>query len=603
MLNVVRKFSVDHPLGDQDLFSTINRRRLASCSNLYPYAAIAVDTTGQLADVQNVTVTVSGVTKPSDQDWVGVFSPTDANTDACPTESAAMYLQTGDTSSLPLTCHYPVKYKFLNTDPEYISCGKPTCEVSAGSRCFVQTCSGSVSFRLINIRTDVFFVFFTGGLALPCVINASSALSFANPKSPLYGHLSSVDSTGTQMRVTWVSGDSSPQQVKYNGLTATSNVSTFTAASMSSHAANPASDFGWHDPGFIHSAVMIGLTPSTSYIYSFGSDDVGWSKITNFTTPPAVGANSVRVVMYGDMGKAERENASIHYSAPGSIGVVDALTRRNDVDVVLHIGDISYATGFLVEWDSFLELLTPVASKVSYMTAIGNHERDFPGSGSVYTLTDSGGEIGVPYETYFPMPAAAADKPWYSYSSGPIHFTVMSTEHNWTRGSEQYSWLQEDLASVNRTITPWIVFTGHRPMYSSYTSSLDFLLAPVDTNFAPELEPLLLSAKVDIAVWGHVHNYERSCAVFNGTCLGMPTNDSAGIATYNNADYKAPVQIVVGTAGFESNDFGTATPPAWSLARIKDYGYIYIQADRTRLTVQFVSSTSGTVGDQCSFTR
>lgn len=63
--------------------------------------------------------------------------------------------------------------------------------------------------------------------------------------------------------------------------------------------------------------------------------------------------------------------------------------------------------------------------------------RDFPGSGSVYTLTDSGGEIGVPYETYFPMPAAAADKPWYSYSSGPIHFTVMSTEHNWTRGSEQ----------------------------------------------------------------------------------------------------------------------------------------------------------------------
>lgn len=134
----------------------------------------------------------------------------------------------------------------------------------------------------------------------------------------------------------------------------------------------------------------------------------------------------------------------------------------------------------------------------------------------------------------------------------------------------------------------------------------------------------LAISQVDIAVWGHVHNYERSCAVFNGTCLGMPTNDSAGIATYNNADYKAPVQIVVGTAGFESNDFGTATvsngllqitqssyvqlisssstklqylvadkclidiyqPPAWSLARIKDYGYIYIQADRTRLTVQ-----------------
>lgn len=61
---------------------------------------------------------------------------------------------------------------------------------------------------------------------------------------------------------------------------------------------------------------------------------------------------------------------------PGSIGVIDALTKRkNDVDMVFHIGDISYATGFLVEWDSFLELISPVASKVSYMTAIGNHER------------------------------------------------------------------------------------------------------------------------------------------------------------------------------------------------------------------------------------
>ena len=45
------------------------------------------------------------------------------------------------------------------------------------------------------------------------------------------------------------------------------------------------------------------------------------------------------------------------------------------IDSIFHIGDISYATGFLVEWDYFLNLITPLASKVSYMTAIGNHER------------------------------------------------------------------------------------------------------------------------------------------------------------------------------------------------------------------------------------
>lgn len=45
------------------------------------------------------------------------------------------------------------------------------------------------------------------------------------------------------------------------------------------------------------------------------------------------------------------------------------------VDSIFHIGDISYATGFLVEWDFFLHQISPVASRVSYMTAIGNHER------------------------------------------------------------------------------------------------------------------------------------------------------------------------------------------------------------------------------------
>lgn len=65
--------------------------------------------------------------------------------------------------------------------------------------------------------------------------------------------------------------------------------------------------------------------------------------------------------------------------------------------------------------------------------------RDFPGSGSVYHTPDSGGECGVPYETYFQMPSQGVDKPWYSIEYGPIHFTVMSTEMEWVSGSEQVS--------------------------------------------------------------------------------------------------------------------------------------------------------------------
>ena len=63
--------------------------------------------------------------------------------------------------------------------------------------------------------------------------------------------------------------------------------------------------------------------------------------------------------------------------------------------------------------------------------------RDYLASGSVYITPDSGGECGVPYETYFPMPIQGKDKPWYSIEQGSVHFTVISTEHDWTNKSEQ----------------------------------------------------------------------------------------------------------------------------------------------------------------------
>lgn len=63
--------------------------------------------------------------------------------------------------------------------------------------------------------------------------------------------------------------------------------------------------------------------------------------------------------------------------------------------------------------------------------------RDYIGTGSVYVTPDSGGECGVPYETYFQMPTQAKDKPWYSIEQGSVHFTVISTEHDWSQNSEQ----------------------------------------------------------------------------------------------------------------------------------------------------------------------
>ncbi|XP_062223822.1 probable inactive purple acid phosphatase 27 [Phragmites australis] len=586
-------------------FRTVNRKKLGSCLNPSPYLAINVSTGGSpLPDEAFLKVTVAGVLKPDDSDWVAMVTPSNSSVAGCPL-SGVNYVETGDLANLPLLCHYPVKAQYLTSDPGYMGCKNEGCgKRDASGACQARTCAATLTFHVVNFRTDVEFVLFSGGFKTPCVLRRSGALRFANPAKPLYGHLSSTDSKATSMRLTWVSGDGKPQQVQYGeGKSATSQVGTFTQKDMCGIAVlpSPAKDFGWHDPGYIHSAVMTGLQSSQSYTYSYGSDSVGWSDTIKFRTPPAAGSDELSFVIYGDMGKAPLDPSVEHYIQPGSISVATAVAQEistGKVDSIFHIGDISYATGFLVEWDFFLHLITPLASQVSYMTAIGNHERDYADSGSVYVTPDSGGECGVAYESYFPMPAVSKDKPWYSIEQGSVHFIVMSTEHEWSEKSQQYNWMDEDLSSVNRTRTPWVIFIGHRPMYSSNGG----ILPSVDSNFVASVEPLLLDNQVDLVFFGHVHNYERTCAVYQGKCTGMPKKDASGIDTYDNTKYTAPIHAIVGAGGFNLDNF-PENVESWSLSRVSEFGYARVHATRTDMLVQFVNSSTMAVRDQFRIVR
>ena len=99
---------------------------------------------------------------------------------------------------------------------------------------------------------------------------------------------------------------------------------------------------------------------------------------------------------------------------------------------------------------------------------MGNHESLYPNSASwsFYAgASDSGGECTVITNALFPLPPpATAASPYYSYAAGPITLVVISTEHDFTTGSAQHTWLAATLAAVNRTVTPFLVVSMHRPM-------------------------------------------------------------------------------------------------------------------------------------------
>ena len=83
-------------------------------------------------------------------------------------------------------------------------------------------------------------------------------------------------------------------------------------------------------------------------------------------------------------------------------------------------------------------------------------------SPGIFNNSDSGGECGLPHYLRFPMPRSGYDKPWFGFAHGRVHFVVMSTEHDFAPGTEQYYWIKNYLPQIDRSATPWVIFAGHR---------------------------------------------------------------------------------------------------------------------------------------------
>ncbi|KAL3834893.1 hypothetical protein ACJIZ3_009629 [Penstemon smallii] len=454
--------------------------------------------------------------KPSNDDWIGVFSPAKFNGSEC-------YMENDPKEQAPYICSAPIKYQFANSsNSDYTKTGK-----------------ASLKFQLINQRADFSFVLFGGGLSNPKLVALSNSISFANPKAPLYPRLAQGKSWN-EMTVTWTSGYNIDEAVPFvewsqkgqHKVRSPAGTLTFHRNSM---CGSPARTVGWRDPGFIHTSFLKDLWPNTVYAYKIGhllsNGSYVWSKMYSFKSSPYPGQDSLqRVIIFGDMGKAERDGSNEYSNyQPGSLNTTDQLINDiNNIDIVFHIGDIAYANGYISQWDQFTAQVEPIASTVPYMIASGNHERDWPGSGSFYDTMDSGGECGVLAETMFYVPAENRAKFWYSTDYGMFHFCIADSEHDWREGSEQYKFIEHCLASVDRQKQPWLIFAAHRVL--GYSSDKYYgLEGSFDEPMGREsLQRLWQKYKVDIAFYGHVHNYERSCPIYQNKCVSSEKTHYSG---------------------------------------------------------------------------
>ncbi|XP_020197117.1 nucleotide pyrophosphatase/phosphodiesterase [Aegilops tauschii subsp. strangulata] len=534
-------------------------------------------------DEDTVWVTVKyGWDNPTPDDWIAVFSPADFISGTCPNPERY--------PAEPLLCTAPIKYQYANYSANYLKGGK-----------------GSIRLQLINQRADFSFALFTGGLENPKLVSVSKKAVFKNPKAPVFPRLAQ-GKTHDEMTVTWTSGYDVSEAYPFvewgmagaAGTRTPAGTLTFNRGSM---CGEPARTVGWREPGFIHTAFMRNLWPNKEYFYKIGHElsdgTVVWAKPYTFRAPPTPGQNSLqRIIVFGDMGKAERDgsNEFANYQ-PGSLNTTDRLIEDLDnYDIVFHIGDMPYANGYLSQWDQFTAQVAPISAKKPYMVASGNHERDWPNTGGFFDVEDSGGECGVPAETMYYYPAENRANFWYKVDYGMFRFCVADSEHDWREGTPQYKFIEECLSTVDRKHQPWLIFTAHRVLgYSSnswYADQGSF----EEPEGRESLQKLWQKYRVDIAYFGHVHNYERTCPLYQSQCVNSEKSHYSG--TMNGTIF-----VVAGGGGSHLSEYTTAIPK-WSIFRDHDYGFTKLTAfNHSSLLFEYMKSSDGKVYDSFTIHR
>lgn len=170
---------------------------------------------------------------------------------------------------------------------------------------------------------------------------------------------------------------------------------------------------------------------------------------------------------------------------------------------------------------------------------------------------------------------------WYSYSHGPVHFVVLSSEHDLSPHSHQHAWLAGDLAAVDRCATPWVVLAVHRPLYVVFPHKSNRIVAE---HLRDNIEDLINDFQVDVVFSGHMHSYSRTCNVLHERCI----DESEGGTTH----------VTIGTGGKKLSQVERNQEDWVQFATDGDFGYGLVTVDDGfSLLFEFIAAEDGRVLD------
>ena len=302
------------------------------------------------------------------------------------------------------------------------------------------------------------------------------------------------------------------------------------------------------------------LKPSTTYFYSCGSKESGWSKNYTFKTGPLPGKDKiVKVGVWGDT-----QNNDFNEQFEKTTQIIKQLVLLKP-DFTLHMGDMVENGSILPSWLNFLNLAQPLNANIPMMQTLGNHDIE----------NHKGENFQQPFASFFQLFSLPQDGVDYSFDYGNTHFVCIfsgfakaASENGLLRyspSSKEYSWLEKDLSKArNNPKIEWIVAYTHYPPYAFGVSGVQ--------KWQEAITPLFDKFHVDLCLSGHRHVYERHYPVY------------AGIRT---TEGKGTVYITNGTAGGSPQGIGGKEMPTMAFTSSeKMYNYALMTIDGKKLTYE-----------------
>ncbi len=142
--------------------------------------------------------------------------------------------------------------------------------------------------------------------------------------------------------------------------------------------------------------------------------------------------------------------------------------------------------------------MDPIASRAVVFPVLGNHEQN-----------------ASHYYDYMHLPEPEY---YYTFRRGNVQFFMLDTNKDVSAGTEQYQWLDRELAASDAT---WKVCMHHQPPFSSDDDYGNDWKRPIrsatlgDTR-AKQLVTLYDKHAVDVVWNGHIHSYERTWMIRGG---------------------------------------------------------------------------------------